>query len=74
MEFIMDKDQKQTAATLAAAIVIARGAKSVAEIRDAWIDATWITNPVQANSRYKLWKQKHGEPLGASEVADNTTP
>jgi hypothetical protein len=68
VEFIMDQGQKQIAATLAAAIVIARGAKSVAEIRDAWIDATWITNPVRTNSRYKLWKEKHGEAPTTSEV------
>jgi hypothetical protein len=38
----MDQDQKQTVATLGAAIVIARQAKSVAGIRGAWADANWI--------------------------------
>jgi hypothetical protein len=67
VEFIMDQDQKQTVATLAAAIVIARGAKSVAGIRDAWADANWIINPVPSNSHYKLWREKHGDAPTTSE-------
>jgi hypothetical protein len=74
VEFIMDQDQKQTVATLAAAIVIARGAKSIAEIRDAWADANWIINPVPSNSRYKLWKEKHGEASTTSEGDEQIRP
>jgi hypothetical protein len=61
MEVIMSQEDKQVIATLAAAIVVTRGAKSIVEIRDAWTDATWIISPAPTNSRYKLWQEKHGE-------------
>jgi hypothetical protein len=67
----MSTETSQVVATLAAAIVVARGAKSVLEIRDAWADATWIIHPAPSSSRYKLWQQKHGEtPRTAEEDAD----
>jgi hypothetical protein len=61
MESIMKQDEKQIVVTLAAAIVIARGAKSVAEVREAWVDAGWILAPASTRPEYKAWQEKHGE-------------
>ena len=57
----------QVVATLAAAIVVSRGAKSVEDIRDAWTDARWIISPAPSDSRYKLWQVKHGKTPRTSE-------
>ncbi len=46
-------------ATLAAAIVIARGAKTVEAIEEARVDAAWLTSPAPTNSRYKAWQVAH---------------
>jgi hypothetical protein len=67
----MSAETNQVVATLAAAIVVSRGAKNVAEIRDAWTDAGWIISPAPSNSRYKAWQEKHGEtPRTPEEDAD----
>jgi len=57
---IMSENNNQAIATLAAAIVIARGAKSVSDIQEAWTDARWTIIPVRENTDYKDWQQKHG--------------
>jgi hypothetical protein len=54
------QDKKQTVATLAAAIVVSRGAKSVAEIQGAWNDAVWIVYPMPTDARYKAWQESQG--------------
>jgi hypothetical protein len=62
-------EDNTTIATLAAAIVIARGAKTVPDIQDAWADAAWTVFPQPNNSRYKLWQEHHG--LVATTLADD---
>ena len=57
----MSQDDKQAVATLAAAIVVARGATEVSAIRQAWTDARWIISPLPANAGYKAWQESHGE-------------
>jgi hypothetical protein len=54
-------------ATLAAAIVIARNATSIAAIREAWTDAGFIVCPVPHNSKYKTWQAQHDEVPSATD-------
>jgi hypothetical protein len=56
----MAADADQARATLAAAIVVARSATSVAEIMTAWEDAGCILHPAPSNSRYKAWQERNG--------------
>jgi hypothetical protein len=52
---------EQVIATFAGAIVTARGATSVADIREAWSDARWILFPQPGDPEYQAWQQAHGE-------------
>lgn len=56
----MAADTDQARSTLAAAIVIARRATSVADITTALEDATFILRPAPSNTRYKIWQQRNG--------------
>jgi hypothetical protein len=48
-------------ATFASSIVVARGATSVASIREAWDDARWILFPQPNDPAYQAWQESHGE-------------
>lgn len=65
--FSMASEDKLVAATLAAAIVIARGATAVSDIEAAWRDASWIANPVPGNGQYEAWKASHQKPITTPE-------
>ena len=56
----MDTDRAQVIATLAASIVVARSAKTVAEVQQAWTDAENIIHPRPADQRYKDWQTASG--------------
>ena len=47
-------------ATLGAAIVIARNARTIDEIERALTDAGWLINPCPTNVDYKAWQTANG--------------
>ena len=56
-------------ATLAGSIVVARGATTVAAVREAWSDARWILFPEPGDAEYTAWQEKHGElPMTLEEA------
>lgn len=57
-------------ATFAASIVTARGATSVAAIREAWSDARWILFPEPTDADYQAWQRSHGEVPGTLQEAE----
>jgi hypothetical protein len=57
-------------ATFAASIVTARGATSVAAIREAWSDARWILFPEPTDPEYQAWQRTHGEVPGTLQEAE----
>jgi hypothetical protein len=52
---------EQVISTFAAAIVAARGATTVAAIREAWSDARWILFPQPGDAEYQAWQTANGE-------------
>ncbi len=56
-------------ATFAGAIVQARGATTVAAIREAWSDARWILFPEPGDPEYRAWQEQHGEVPMTLEAA-----
>ncbi len=66
----MSADPDMARATLAAAIIATRGAKSIEEIANAWLDARHIINPAPSNLAYKAWQLANGStPTTADEDA-----
>ena len=56
----MSAEREMIRATIAAAIIVSRGAKSVEEIVKAWLDAQHILNPSPTNKAYKEWQVANG--------------
>lgn len=49
----------QVVATLTGAIIVSRGAKTVAEIQEAWKDATYVLAPKPTAPDYAAWQEAH---------------
>jgi hypothetical protein len=66
----MSFEVEHVIATFASGIVTARGATSVAAIREAWSDARWILFPDPSAAEYRDWQQAHGEKPATIEEAE----
>ncbi len=66
----MSLEAEQVIATFAGSIVVARGATSVAAIREAWSDARWILFPDPADAEYQAWQTAHGEMPATLQEAE----
>ncbi len=60
-------------ATFAGSIIIARGASSIEQIREAWSDARWILFPEPSDPDYQAWQQAHGEMPATLQDAEAAT-
>ncbi len=56
----MSNEREQVIATLAAGIIVARSAKTVPEISQAWTDAGYILHPRPSDQAYKDWQTVNG--------------
>ena len=56
----MADDSLSAVASLAGAIVIARGAQSIPDIQQAWIDAGWIVHPAPDSAAFVAWQHAQG--------------
>ena len=56
----MSADPETIHVTLAAAIIVSRGAKTVEDIENALLDAKYILHPKPADKAYKEWQIVNG--------------
>lgn len=56
----MAENNLSAVASLAAAIVIARGARSMDAIQQAWVDAGWVVHPAPDSAAYVAWQMAQG--------------
>jgi hypothetical protein len=61
---------EQVIATFAASIITARGATTIADIREAWSDARWILFPEPGDAEYRTWQEAHGEVPATIQEAE----
>lgn len=68
----MKEDQKLTIATLAAAIITSRNARTVKEIQSIMTDAEYILYPRPTDNAYKAWQAANElTPITPEEEAAN---
>lgn len=55
--------RQQTIVTLAAALIVSRGAKSLQEANDALEDAKYLLHPKPDEKQYQEWLERRGESV-----------